>query len=357
MRHQGYRKERLDRGIKVRTEDVYALASLKDMAYAVGPRTLAVAALLVTPLLEPLLGIYWMKVFLITLVIALLAVSWDVLAVAGLPSLGQALFFGVGAYITGYLNHRFGWPPALCIPVATLAGALLCTVMLIPVLRLRGIYFGLITLALPLVFSRLIEATKILGGTEGLSGLDPLPNFKLELYIAIVAVLVFAFVYRQLMESDYGAVLHGINANDRVVLASGISLTRFKIEAVFLAALPGTFAGTILTHHYQFVGMPAFAMEYSLLPLASAVVGGTGTLVGPVIGAFILTPLSEVLRAFGTLRMVVYAILLVVFSVGIPEGLLRYVQRRYYQFERIVPVQEVEWSDGSGAHLTGPRSA
>ncbi|MCR4420080.1 MAG: branched-chain amino acid ABC transporter permease [Clostridia bacterium] len=354
---QPYRKERLDRGAKVRTEDIYALASLRDLVYALGPRALAVIALLIAPFLEPLIGVYWMKVLLITLVVSLLAVSWDVLAVAGLPSLGQALFFGVGGYMTGYLNHQFGWPPGVCIPIATVAGAALCTALLTPVLRLRGIYFGLITLALPLVFSRLIEATKILGGTEGLSGLDPLPNFTLELYLGIAAVLFFAFAYRRLIESDYGMVLQGINANDRVVLASGISLTKFKVEAVFLAALPGTLGGALLTHHYQFVGMPAFAMEYSLLPLASAVVGGTGTLVGPVLGAFILTPLSEVLRSFGTLRMVVYAIILVVFAVGVPEGLLRFLQRKYHQFQRVVPVEEVAWSDGSGADLADRRTA
>lgn len=346
----GYRRERIDRGIKARSDDIFAIASYREILYVLGPRVLAVAGLLIAPWLEDLVGVYWMKVLLITCVIALLAVSWDLLAAVGLPSLGQALFFGVGGFFAGGLSHYYHLSPALTIPVATVGGAALCTLLLLPVIRLRGVYFGLISLVLPILFSRIIEATHILGGTEGLSGLPGLPSLKLELYLAVAGLLGFTFFFRWLIDTDYGLILRGIRDNDRSVLAAGLSLTAYKAQAVFLAALPATFAGALLTHHYGFVGMPAFATEFSLLPLASAVVGGSGSFAGAAVGAFILTPLSEVMRAFGTLRMVAYALLLVIFAVGLPEGVFHYLQRKYYQFERLVPVGGGEASGAGTTH-------
>ena len=102
---------------------------------------------------------------------ALLAISWDMLAQSSMVSLGQALFFGMGAYCSGILNHYWGVPPLVSIPIATVAGAAICTVLLLPVLRLRGVYFAMVTLIIPLMLERIIEATKIFGGTEGISGL------------------------------------------------------------------------------------------------------------------------------------------------------------------------------------------
>lgn len=337
---RGLRRERVDRGVKARSDDVYAIASPRDLAYVLLPRALAVAALLAFPLLEALVSGYWQTVILNTLVIALLALSWDLLASTGLVSLGQALFFGVGGYVAGYLDSGLHLGPALGIPAATVAGALLSTALLFPLLRLRGIYFGMITFALPLLLMRVIETTGILGGTEGLSGLSPLSGRTAELYLATAAVLVTTAAFRRLSSSDYGLVFRAIRDNDRAVVAAGYSLQWTRAQAVFLAALPACFAGAFVTHHYQFVGMPAFALEYSTLPLTAAVVGGSGSFLGAVVGSFLLVPLSEAMREFGSLRVVVYSVMLLVFIVGLPEGIFRFAARKYGQFERLVPVEE-----------------
>lgn len=333
------RRERLDRGIKVRSDDIFAIASYREMLYLALPRTFAVLALLAFPLLGPWTGPYWRSVMLITLVISLLALSWDLMASVGLLSLGQAFFFGVGGYLAGFLNQTLGWSPLLTIPTATVVGACVCLLFLYPVLRLRGIYFGLITFALPLLLSRTIEATKILGGTEGMTAITPLANMTLELYMLLAVVLLCVFGFQRLLDTDYGLVLQAIADNDRSVIASGISIQMRKAQAVFIAALPGTFVGAFLTHHYQFVGMPAFALDYSILPLTSVVIGGPGTVVGAMVGAFILVPLSEVLRGFGSLRVVIYSLLLVIFSVGLPEGIFHFIRRKYHQFERYVSLE------------------
>ncbi|MDA8234209.1 MAG: branched-chain amino acid ABC transporter permease [Clostridia bacterium] len=335
----GYRKERLDRGIKARTDDIFAISTYREILYLILPRVFVIAGLLIFPLLGDFTGVYWQNVIVITCTIALLALSWDLLHSVGLVSLGQAVFFGVGAYITGFLAQQFGLPPLVTIPLATVFGALVCTMLLYPVLRLRGVYFGLITFALPLLFMRIIETTKVLGGTEGMSGLPALPSIAISLYIIITITLVCVFGFQRLFETDYGLVLKAIKDNDRSVIAAGFNISWFKAQAVFIAALPATFAGAFLTHHYQFVGIPAFATDYSILPLASAIVGGPGSFFGAMLGAFLLVPLSELLRDLGTLRIVIYSVILLIFVVGLPEGLYPYLRRKYFQFERVVSME------------------
>ena len=137
------RKERIDRGIKARSGEIFALCSWREMLYLAAPRLLPAACFLVIPLF---LNMYWQKVMISLAVFALLAMSWDLLAQSGMISLGQALFFGMGAYISGIFNHYFAVPPVITIPLAALGGGLICTLLLLPVLRLRGIYFSMVTL-------------------------------------------------------------------------------------------------------------------------------------------------------------------------------------------------------------------
>lgn len=330
------RKERLDRGIKARSDDVFALTSYREMLYVSVPSVLPVAALLVLPLILPT---YWQKVLISTSVFAILAMSWDFLVGVGMVSLGQALFFGVGAYLAGILDHYLRLPIWLTLPLATLLGGGICTACLLPVLRLRGIYFAMVTLVLPLMLERTIEATGFLGGTEGLTGLKSFAGSYVELYLISGVLLLVLFGFRRLMDTDYGLVLRAIQENDRSVMSTGINIYYLKAQALFLAGCVCSFCGAYMTHVYMFVGMPAFAMDYSILPIASAVVGGIGTFAGSTVGAFILVPLSEALRGIGGLRTVIYALALVVFIVALPEGIFHYVQRKYHQFERWAEVE------------------
>jgi branched-chain amino acid transport system permease protein len=331
------RKERIDRGIKARSDDIFALTSYREMLYVALPPLLPVAGLLIVPLVLPS---YWQKVLIAASIFALLAMSWDFLASMGMVSLGQALFFGVGAYCSGTLDHYWGLPIWLTIPLATVLGGAVCTIILLPVLRLRGIYFSMVTLVLPLMLERIIEATRIFGGTEGLTGLKSFPNNWIEIYLIGLVVLTALFGFRRLMSTDFGLVLRAIRDNDRSVMSGGINIYAVKAQALFIAGCTGAFCGAYMTHIYMFVGMPAFALDYSILPLASAVVGGMGTFAGSLLGAFILVPLSEALRGVGGLRTVIYALSLVVFIVALPEGIFHYIQRKYQQFERWVEVEK-----------------
>jgi branched-chain amino acid transport system permease protein len=324
------RKKRLDRSIKVRTEGLYALSSWGDMAYLIGPRALLILGLLSAPLF---LDLYWQRVLCAAGIYALLALSFDFLAqFVGLVCLGGAFFIGAGGYISGLLNSYFGLPPLICIPLATVGGAVVSTVVLLPALRLRGIYFAIVSFMIPLFAVFIIIALNVFGGTEGISALDTLPMW-VELYLILGAVLLALFGFRRLVNSDMGFIFRGVKDNDQAVRASGIDVTSYKVRAVFLAALVGSFGGAYLSHLYGWLGISLFAMDFSILPIAATVMGGMGSLVGPVLGAFILTPLSEALRGFGQLRVVLYCAILIGFIVYKPEGIMNLLERKYHQFE------------------------
>lgn len=334
---QERRRERLDRGVKVRSDSIYAVSSMKEILFLAGPGIALVAILLILPLLLPP---YWQRVVTVTGVYALLSISFGFLAnFVGLVNLGGALFVGVGGYIAGILNSFFGLPIALTMPVAAIAGALICTVVFLPCLPLRGVYFAIVSFVYPLVIVMIISATGVFGGTDGIAGLDVLPNMWVSQYLIILVVLGCMFGISRLVNyKDAGLVFRGVKDNEQAIRASALNITWYKAQAVFIAAAMGCFGGAFLTHIYGWVGMSLFAMDFSILPLAATAVGGSTTIYGPFVGALILVPVSESLRSFGTLRIVFYSVILVFCVVFWTEGVVNYLRRKYEQFERWVRV-------------------
>ena len=333
MTTQELRKERIDRGIKVRSDGLYALMSWREMAYLTLPRFILIAGMLSLPVFMP--GVYWQRVISIVCIYAILALSFDFLAhFVGLVSLGGAFFIGTGGYIAGILNSYFGVPPILTVPLAAIIGGVVCTILLFPCLPLKGVYFAIVTLMYPLFMARIIEAFDIFGGTDGITGIDSFSSAFVEQYLIVAMLLVFVFGIRRMVTTDMGLIFTAVMDNDQAVKASGISITKYKSLAVFIASGMGCMAGACLTHIYMWTGISQFALDFSILPIAATVIGGSGTLVGPLLGCLILVPVSELLRDFGTLRIVFYASLLVGFILFKSEGLMVFGQRKYEQFER-----------------------
>jgi len=284
-------------------------------------------------------SLYWKRVVSIINIYVLLALGFDFLAhYVGLVSLGGAFFVGTGGYIAAILNTSFKLSPLLTLPIATVAGGLICTVLLLPCLPLRGVYFAIVTLMYPLAIARVIEALNILGGTDGIIGVAGFSNRWFEEYLIISIVIFCLFGLRRLVNEDIGLVFRGIKDNDQAIRASGLNVTFYKSVAVFVTAALGSLGGAYLAHIYMWSGISQFALDFSILPIAATVIGGSGTLVGPLIGCFILIPISELLRAFGTLRIVIYALILMIFIMFRSEGIMVYAQRKYHQFERWIKV-------------------
>ncbi len=330
----GLRKERIDRGIKVRSDGIYALSSWREISFLMAPRMLLVCGLLLAPLILHFFP-YWQKVLLIVCIYALLSMAFDFLAnYVGLVCLGGSFFVGVGGYGAALLSKSLHCSPFISIPLAAVGGACFCTLALLPCLPLRGVYFAIVTLMYPLFMTRIIEAFELFGGTNGMMDVAGFANPWLEQYFLIIATLVFLFALRRLAVEDVGLVIKGIKDNDQSVKASGINITFIKAQAIFYASLLGCFAGAYLAHIYMWAGLSMFALDFSIIPIAATVVGGGGSLLGAVLGAILLVPLSEALRAFGPLRIVSYSLILTAVIVVKGEGLLNYLSRKYNQFER-----------------------
>src|SRR5512139_265818 len=213
------RKERLDRGIKVRTDGVYAISSWQEISYLLFPRLIFIIGLLALPLILTPFP-YWQRVMSNVCIFALLAISFDFLAnYVGLVSLGGGFYIGVGAYTAALLNANYGFPPLLTIPVATFLGGAICTVLFVPCLPLRGVYFAIVSLMYPLLAMRLIEALDIFGGTDGILGVGGFASGWTEQYLLIFSVLILVFGLRRMVREDIGLVFRGVKDNDQAVKA------------------------------------------------------------------------------------------------------------------------------------------
>ncbi len=326
------RKRRIYRGVKVRADTIYALSSLKELMFLYAPRLALILGLLILPLIVP--GLYWQRILCLVGIYGLLAIGLDFLAnFIGLVCLGLSFFVGVGGYLAGIMSVTFGLPVAVTIPLSTVIGAFLCTLALLPCLPLRGIYFAVVSLVYPLVSERIIVATGIFGGTDGITDVKMLSSIWLSQYLILGIVLLCTFGLRRLVNEDIGIVFRGIKDNDQSIRASGMNITYYKAVGVFITSLMGCFAGAYLSHLYGWVGVSLLALDFSIFPLTATVVGGSGTIAGPLIGTLILVPVSEMLRSFPGLRTIFYSIIVVFFIIFWREGVLNWARRKYEQFE------------------------
>lgn len=328
------RKERLDRGARARSKDMYVLMSFEDIAYVVLPRILPPLALLLFPLIVR--DQYWYMVFFLAGYYAVASMSWDLLGgFTGLVSFGHALFIGFGGYFTAILNVWYNLPIYISIPAGTVLGACIGTLIFAPCLRTKGVYFSLVSLVAPLVLvGSILAFAEITGGEEGIYGLEnPLPEIQWY-YLMTILVLATFLILRKIAYSNFGLVLQAIRDNEPSVKVSGINPTKYKIMALFISGLFASLVGSIQAHKLSFVGPSYFYLSISVGIITMSVLGGVATVVGPALGSYILVILTEWLRWLGSLRMLLYGGILLILLNFKPEGLYRYLERTYQTFER-----------------------
>jgi len=256
---------------------------------------------------------YIMTIAITVFYLAFIGQAWNLmLGFAGLLSLGHALFVGLGAYTAGYLFAKQGVPPA----IGVFAGVLIAVAMgsAIGYLGFRfsisGVYFALLTIAFAEFTRIIIDHVKILGGTEGLflpvtqesrRGVD-LINMRgaPELYYFVILVLCFAALVlcRWLQSGRIGYYWRAIRDNPEAAAAVGVNLFRYRMFAVMISAGLSAVAGVFYAFFYNnLFPEQVFGIERSIEVTLAPIVGGVGTLFGPIFGAIILTPLGELLTS------------------------------------------------------------
>ncbi len=280
---------------------------------------------------------YYLRILIMASIFAIFAASWDLLSgFTGQISFGHALFFGVAAYTAALLNLNIGLPPWLTIPLGALAAVVAGLVVGVPCLRLRGTYLALATLAFPLILTGVIFAIPdITGGELGVYGVDRLSDSRvIEYYIAVVVMIVLGFVMWKITDSKTGIIFHAIREDEVAARASGINTTKYKLLAFCLSGLFAGIAGGLYVHFMRIAGPSTLELILSFQVIIWVIFGGIATIYGPIAGAFILVLLMEFFTIAPEIRMLLFAIMVMLVLLFMPEGLTTWVRDK---IEKICP--------------------
>jgi len=248
----------------------------------------------------------------------LLALSMYVVLAVGQLSIGQAAFMGLGAYVSALLTVKLGVAFPLVLLAAMIVPALAALVVGAPTLRLSGVYLALATIGLGEVQRIVFINAEITGGALGLSGI-PTRGGLISIYGSLaLALLAFVFVAR----SKIGRAMEAMREDELAAGALGVDLPAFKLGALVVSAMLAGLAGALNAHVSSFISPNDYGFDAAVTILSFALLGGIGSPFGPVLGAFILTLLPEVLRPLADYKTVVNGAIIVVAVIFMPRGLL-----------------------------------
>ena len=279
---------------------------------------------------------FYIDVLTLIFFTAYLGQSWNILGgYAGQFSFGGVMFFGTGAYVSSILLTTFGFPPIFGIFLAILGGAFLGLIVGYMSFRsgLKGSYFALITLAFAELLRVLANSVEFTGGGVGLflTYAPGLSNLQFETpvgfyYFALVLMFISIVIVYWLEGSRFGAQLVAIRENEDAAEALGIDTLRCKIYAIMIMGAMGGAAGTFYSQKYLYLDPPiAYSIHLSVEMLLVTIVGGMGTIFGPLVGAFVLHSVNEVARHFidtPGLSLIVYGLILIIIIGYLPNGLI-----------------------------------
>ncbi|MDN6320474.1 MAG: branched-chain amino acid ABC transporter permease, partial [Marinobacter sp.] len=253
----------------------------------------------------------------------------------GLLSFGHAAFFGGAAYITGFVTKEWGFPPLLGILAGTGFTLILGAIFGFLAIRRQGIYFAMVTLALAQIIYFLALQMPFTGGENGLQGIPRGEllgfidlNHPLTMYYFVFAIFLIGFgIIHRTIHSPFGEVLQAIRENEPRALSLGYDVERFKLLAFVISATLAGLAGATKAIVFQFAALTNAHWQTSGEVILMTLVGGLGTVFGPVIGAITVGALSHELSAFGSWVQVILGTIFVVCVMVFRRGIVGEVQR------------------------------
>lgn len=298
------------------------------------------------------LGMYHTNIMITALIYVILALGLNiVVGLGGLLNLGYAAFFAVGAYTYGLLwkyagpyfieaNIQTGWLFWIALPTAGILALVFGILLSLPVLRLRGDYLAIITLAFGEILRMFLQNSgELTGGASGIS-LIPRPWFfglKLKpigaatyiYYITVLLVILTVIVVRRIENSRVGRALEAMKEDEIACEAMGIDLVRNKLITFSLGAFFAGIAGVILAAQTTFINPDSFTLWESIMVLMAVVIGGTGSIPGVICGALLLKLLPEYFRALAQYRMLIYGVAMIIIIIFKPDGLIPRNRKKY----------------------------
>jgi len=255
---------------------------------------------------------------------ALLALSVWLTLYAGQLTLGNAAFMAIGAYTSALLGRHLGAPFPLALAAGAVAAAALAAPLGLTVLRLRGVYLAIATLAFGEVVRVILLATPITGRGQGLNGIPP----KTELWHIYLSLAVVAYVLWRVQGSIAARAWAAIREDEVAAASQGIAVRRYKLAAFVLGALLAAWAGGLSAHVTFSIDPNDFAFTKAVQILVFAVVGGIPNVVGPILGATVFTALPELLRPFKDYRDIFQGAILLAVIIYLPRGIVTLAELR-----------------------------
>lgn len=272
---------------------------------------------------------YVLTVGIFTGINALVAIGLTILmGYAGQISLGQAGFYGIGAYVSAILSLNMGIPVILSMALAVLIASLAAVILAIPSLRLKGHYLAVATLG----FGEIIHIILHEWGPGGPSGFGDIPKFNIfgytfetvpEYFYLVWGALLLTMVFSiNLINSMTGKALRAIHASETASLTVGLNLTTLKIKVFILSAAYASLAGALYAHFVTFLSPSTFSLFYSVLVLMMVVIGGISNIWGGIVGAITITLLPETLRGFKEFDILIYGFILTIALLFMRKGIV-----------------------------------
>jgi branched-chain amino acid transport system permease protein len=274
-------------------------------------------------------GAYTLTVGIFSGINALVAIGLCILmGYAGQVSLGQAGFYGIGAYVSSVLSLYLGLPIVVSVILAMGVAAVAAMMLAVPALRLKGHYLAVATLG----FGEIIYVILNEWGPGGPSGFGDIPHFGLPgyaidsttgyFYLVWGFVAVVMFFSMNLIHSRTGRALRAVHDSEAACNAMGLNVAALKIKVFILSASYAALAGSLYAHYVTFISPSSFSLFYSILVLTMVIVGGITNLWGAIVGSVVITVLPELLRRFEELDVLVYGLILISSLMFFRKGLV-----------------------------------
>ena len=305
---------------------------------------LLLAGLIVLLLLPKFLSSYALGVFILIFFYAYLGQCWNILTgYTGVISLGHSLYVGIGAYTTVFLTMTLGLTPWVGMWVGGLCAGLIGLIVGYFGFRfgLKGVYFVLLTISFAEIGRLIFLHLKVFGSFQGLF-ITPdfsFVNFQFKenvpyYYIGLGYVLFSLLVVRLLEKSRIGKYLVALREDEDAAESLGVNVFKYKMIAICISAFMSSLGGAFYVNYIYYLHPGTMmSMAFSIEIILRPIIGGMGTVLGPVIGSFLITPLAEISRSFFAkagyegLHLVIYGFLLVAAVLFFPKGIISYIKK------------------------------
>lgn len=248
---------------------------------------------------------------------AMLALSIYLTLSCGLLSLGNAAFMGIGAYAAALATMKLGFPFYEALALGGILPAIVAVVIGVPTLRLSGVYLAMATLGFGEVMRVVFLNVDITGGAMGLNGVP----MKTEFWHVVTAMAILVYIFSRLGRSKIGRAFEAIKEDEIAAKTMGMNVTYYKMLAFVLGAVIAGVAGGLNAHFTYFVSPREYGFDPAVDILTGAILGGTGSFVGPIVGATMLTLLPELLRPLAEFRLALNGLILIVVVIYLPNGI------------------------------------